>query len=149
MSVFRCTVRCPVPGPTDLHGRFHHGHHLQALVGGVADRLATAGERVVAWSRTLELGSLFPFSFTFYTVVFPNYQEDETLHREALENLGCSPSAGKHVRMVLAMEGLEGPNTQGKAERFMAETGHHLEEMMATYHPPGIAGKVAGKSSNT
>ena len=93
--------------------------------------------------------ALFPFSFNFYTVVFPNYQEDETLHRETLENLGRSPSAEKHMRMVLAMEGLEGPNTQGEAERFMAVIGHHLEEMMATYHSLGIAGKVAGKSSNT
>ena len=27
----------------------------------------------------------------------------------------------------------------------MATTGHLLEEMMATYHPLGTAGKVAGK----
>ena len=53
------------------------------------------------------------------------------------------------MRMVLALECLEGPNTQDKAERFMATTGHHLEEKMATYHSLGIAGKVAGKSSNT
>ena len=31
----------------------------------------------------------------------------------------------------------------------MATTGHLFEEMMATYHPLGIAGKLAGKSSNT
>ena len=31
----------------------------------------------------------------------------------------------------------------------MATTGHLFEEMMATYHSLGIAGKVAGKSSNT
>ena len=31
----------------------------------------------------------------------------------------------------------------------MATTGHLFEEMMATYHSFGIAGKVAGKSSNT
>ena len=46
---------------------------------------------------------------------------------------------------MLAMEGLEGPNTQDKAERFMAETGHHLVDVMDTYHPPGVAGKAAGK----
>ena len=82
-------------------------------------------------------------------VILPNYQEDETLHRETLENLGRSPSAEKHMRMVLALECFEGPNTQGKAERFMAATGHHLEEMMANYHSLGNAGTVAGKSSNT
>ena len=53
------------------------------------------------------------------------------------------------MRMVLALECLEGPNTEGKAERFMAETGHHLEEMMANCHSLGNAGTVAGKSSNT
>ena len=31
----------------------------------------------------------------------------------------------------------------------MATTGHLFEEMTAIYHPLGIAGKVAGKSSNT
>ena len=31
----------------------------------------------------------------------------------------------------------------------MATTGHLFEEMMATYHSLGIAGKEAGKSSNT
>ena len=53
------------------------------------------------------------------------------------------------MRIVLAMEAREGPNTQDKAERLMAATGHLFEDMMATYHPPGIAGKVAGKSPNT
>ena len=41
----------------------------------------------------------------------PNYQEDETLHREILENLGRSPSAEKHMSNVLAVEAREGPNT--------------------------------------
>ena len=38
---------------------------------------------------------------------------------------------------------------QDKAERLMTTTGHLFEEMMATYHPLDIAGKVTGKSSNT
>ena len=38
-----------------------------------------------------------------------------------------------------------GPNTQDKADGFMVATGHHLEDVMATCHPPGIAGEVAGK----
>ena len=62
-----------------------------------------------------------------------------------LKNLGRSPATEKLKRNVLTMEGLEGPNTQDKAERFMAATGHHLEDLMATYHPLGIAGEVAGK----
>ena len=45
-----------------------------------------------------------------------------------LKILGRSPATEKHKRIVLTMEGLEGPNTQDKAERFMAATGHHLED---------------------
>ena len=38
---------------------------------------------------------------------------------------------------------------QDKAERLMATTGQLLRGCDANYHPPGIAGKVAGKSSHT
>ena len=51
----------------------------------------------------------------------------------------------KHKRIVLMMKGLEAQNTQDKAERFMAADGHHLEDVVATCHPPGIAVEVAGK----
>ena len=61
-----------------------------------------------------------------------------------LKNLGRSPATG-NKRTVLTMEGLEGPSTQDKAERFMTATGHHPEDVVATCHPPGIAGEVAGK----
>ena len=36
----------------------------------------------------------------------------------------------QHMCIVLAREAREGPNTQGQAGRFMAETGHHLEDVM-------------------
>ena len=84
-----------------------------------------------------------------HLVVHPNYQEDESLHRETLENLGRSRPAEKHVRIVFAKEAREGPNAEDKAERLMAATGPHLEDMMADRHPLGIAGEVAGTSSNT
>ena len=69
-------------------------------------------------------------------VILPNYVEDETVLRETLENLGCSSSAEKHMRMVLAMD------------RLVAATGHLLH-VMANYHPPGIAEEVGCTSSNT
>ena len=53
------------------------------------------------------------------------------------------PSAEKHVRMVLAMEAREGLNTRNQAGRLIAESGHLIKDMMATYDPPGIAGEVA------
>ena len=64
-------------------------------------------------------------------VILPNYQEDETLHRETLENLGRHPSAEKHMRMVLAMD------------RLVVATGHLLRNLMANCHPPGIAEEVS------
>ena len=39
--------------------------------------------------------------------VHPNSQEDEAILGETLENLGRSPSAEKHVRVVLAMKALD------------------------------------------
>ena len=33
-------------------------------------------------------------------VILPNYEEDETVLRETPENLGCSPSAERHMRKV-------------------------------------------------
>ena len=82
---------------------------------------------------------------------------------ESLENLGRSPPAEKHIRIVLAMKG-PGVSShhqdkveclmvatghlfkdeallrlQDKAERLMASTGQLFEEMMATYHTLGIA----------
>ena len=52
--------------------------------------------------------------FVAHFVILPNYEEDETVLRETLENLGCSLSAEKHVRMVLATDHL------------VAATGHLL-----------------------
>ena len=49
--------------------------------------------------------------------------------RETLEGTRRSPFAGKYMGIVLAMPAI-GPNTQDKAERFMAATGHHLEDLM-------------------
>ena len=55
-----------------------------------------------------------------HLVVLPNYQEDEATSRGARENLRRARSGEKHKRIVLTMEGFEGPNSQDKAERFMA-----------------------------
>ena len=38
----------------------------------------------------------------------------------------------QHLCIVLEWEAREGPNTQGQAGRFMAETGHHLEDVTAS-----------------
>ena len=73
----------------------------------------------------------------------------ETLLRGILGNLGCSLSAEECIRLMLTMEGLEGPNTQDKAERFMAWTGHHLEDSRPTWVPAffGILGSTVDTRS--
>ena len=53
---------------------------------------------------------LFEGNLVAHFVVHPNYQEDEPIHRETLENLGRSPSAEKHVNIVFSLEACEGPN---------------------------------------
>ena len=48
-------------------------------------------------------------------VILPNFEEDETVQRDNLENLGCSPSAEKHMRMV----SLENLGRSRSAEKHM------------------------------
>ena len=59
-----------------------------------------------------------------------------------------SLSAEKHACIVLTREARDGLYTRDKAERFMAATGHHLEDVMATYRPPNVAGDASGQSSS-
>ena len=76
-----------------------------------------------------------------------------TLCRLPWRSLICGVIAGVYGWLhVAAIEYVVRPHRvghRGPQERFMADSGHHLEEMMATYHSLAIAGKVAGKSSNT
>ena len=105
-------------------------------------RLAHACCFVINWHGLLEEDLVANF------VVLPNYHEDEAMLRDTLKNLGRSPSPEKQVRIGLTTEAREGPKTQDKAERLLVATGHVFEDVMADCHPLGIAGQVAGKSSN-
>ena len=49
--------------------------------------------------------------------------------------------------MVLTERARKGLSTQDKAGRPVAAVGHYHEDMMAAYHPPGIAAEVARASS--
>eukprot|EP00928_Gymnodinium_smaydae_P042162 TRINITY_DN2842_c2_g2_i1.p1 TRINITY_DN2842_c2_g2~~TRINITY_DN2842_c2_g2_i1.p1 ORF type:complete len:683 (+),score=161.43 TRINITY_DN2842_c2_g2_i1:93-2141(+) len=84
-----------------------------------------------------------------HLVILPNYKEDEDMMKETLENIGQSPSASSRIRIVLGMEAREGPGGVAKAERLMKATRHLFKDICATYHPPGLPGELAGKSSNT
>ena len=67
------------------------------------------------------------------------------MFREARENFGRSSSGEKHDHTVWAVEALECPNTQVQAGCLRSATGHLFEHVMATYHPPGIAGDASGQ----
>ena len=53
---------------------------------------------------------------------------DKAVFRDVFEHHGRSPSAREtRAQLVLATQAREGPNTQDKAERFMAEIDHLLD----------------------
>ena len=60
---------------------------------------------------------------------------------------GHSPSAVEHASIPFAFKAHERPSTQDKARRPVAAIGHDHNDMLATYHPPGIAEEVDGTSS--
>ena len=60
---------------------------------------------------------------------------------------GHSPFAVEHASIPFAFEAREHPSTQDNAGRPVAAIGHNHEDMMATYHPPGIAEEVGCTSS--
>lgn len=84
-----------------------------------------------------------------HIVLLPNYMESEKMMKETLDNLARSRLARSCVHVVLAMEAREGQAGRDKAERIMAEKKHLFADIFATYHPQGLPGEVAGKSSNT
>jgi len=88
-------------------------------------------------------------SEVLHIVILPNFQENENMLKETLENVGLSPLAPSRIRVVLAMEAREGPEGREKADRLIQQTQHLFADIFATYHPTGLPGEVAGKSSNT
>ena len=84
-----------------------------------------------------------------YFVIVPNFRENEAMQSKTLENLGRSPSEEKQVRIVLAIEGREGPSTQGRTEHLMEVRRHHFADKMATCRPLHEAGEAPGKINLT
>ena len=63
---------------------------------------------------SIDWDTLLEEDFVAHFVVHPNYQEDDSMHRETLENLGSSPFAKKHVQIGLATEAREGSTLKSK-----------------------------------
>jgi hypothetical protein len=88
-------------------------------------------------------------SAVMHIVILPNYKEDEGMMWETLENIGRSPLAREHIRVVLGMEEREGQPGRDKAERLISKASDLFADIFASYHPSGREGEVAGKSSNS
>jgi len=82
-----------------------------------------------------------------HIVIIPNYTETAEKVRPCLNSLAESPEA-PHIIAVLAMEEREGQQARRRADTLKSEFHGRLGGIFATYHPWGIPGEVAGKSSN-
>lgn len=82
-----------------------------------------------------------------HIVVIPNYTESADKLRMCLDSLANSEIPGQIIA-VLAMEEREGDEGPRRATILQNEYEGRLGGIFATYHPWGIPGEIAGKSSN-
>ena len=80
-------------------------------------------------------------------VILPNFEEDETVLRDNLENLGCYPSAEKHMRMVSLEKSW--PLSFGRETHSHGVGDGPSRGGNATCHPPRIAEEFDCASPNT
>lgn len=118
---------------------------LSSLVGAYRLRQGTSTN----WQAALDDLPQEEVSSVFHIVILPNFRENERMLKETLENIGRSAIARTSIHVVLAMEAREGPECHEKADRLRKQTSHLFADVIATFHPEGIDGEVAGKSSNT
>jgi hypothetical protein len=81
-------------------------------------------------------------------VLIPNYKEDFDVLEATVRAVAESCLARSSIRLVLAMEERD-PSAQDLADRLCEKWSGSFLEMFATFHPPGMEGEVAGKSSNS
>ena len=80
---------------------------------------------------------------------FPIFRRTRLCSENSLKILAALLQQKDACTLGLAVEAREGPNTQDRARRLVVATGHLLNDVVATCHPPGFAGEVAETSSNT
>jgi Glycosyl transferase family group 2 len=82
-----------------------------------------------------------------HIVVITNYTESADKLRLCLNSIARSDGAHQ-VIAVLAMEEREGEAGREKADLLVSEYQGRMGDIFATFHPWGLPGEVAGKSSN-
>ena len=103
------------------------------------------------WRREFRIAESFGRTFAgwdeiFHVVIIPSYKEPLEMLRRTLRSLAAQQNAGQIV-VVLALEARE-PGAGQKARKLEEEFGGCFDRMFSTFHPAGIPGEVAGKSSN-
>eukprot|EP00392_Amoebophrya_sp_AT5.2_P008175 g8194.t1 len=84
-----------------------------------------------------------------HIVILPNFDEEEEMLSQTINNVANNTLARKYMVVVLAMEAREGEAGQLKAKNLIERHKHLFKGMFATFHPASIPGEVKGKSSNT
>ncbi|KAF9891472.1 hypothetical protein FE257_003938 [Aspergillus nanangensis] len=82
-----------------------------------------------------------------HAIILPNYSEDIDTLRTTLSVLANHPRARFYYEVYLAMEQKEVGATN-KAMQLMQEYEKSFLHISSTFHPPGLAGEIPGKSSN-
>lgn len=122
---------------------------LAALANVVGLRRITAWEHTdwrAEYERRKRPDSL-PWEDVRHMIVVPSYKEDVRILRETLQRFAESSLARSQVTIVLAMEGAD-PSAGETATALKNEFASAFRQIIATYHPRGLTGEVAGKSSN-
>ncbi len=107
--------------------------------------------RATDWRYEYRIAQAFGRAFAawediYHVVIIPNYKEPESILRRTLSSLAAQQNADQ-IFVVLAMEARE-QGGGAKAHRLMEEFRGRFAGIFATFHPAGLPGEVAGKSSN-
>ncbi len=107
--------------------------------------------RATDWRHEYRVAQAFGRAFAawediYHIVIIPNYKESESILRRTLSSLAAQQNAAQ-LFVVLAMEARE-QGGGAKAHRLMEEFRERFAGIFATFHPEGLPGEVAGKSSN-
>ena len=84
----------------------------------------------------------------YHVVIFPNYKEDITVLKAALDALSKSNYPLDRFIVVMAFEEREGEGSRKRAKEISAYYGSKFYHVMTTFHPPGLSGERAVKGAN-
>ncbi|GAD98923.1 hypothetical protein NFIA_039750 [Paecilomyces variotii No. 5] len=93
------------------------------------------------------LRDVFVKKEVIHAIIIPNYKEDIDTLRVTLQVLAIHPRASTQYEIYLAMEQRE-TEAADKATKLLSMFEGAFLHIRATFHPSGIPGEIAGKSSN-